>query len=100
MLMEKQKRRDEVEITYDVLKVVKDYGKIRKTRLMQLANLTTNLAKKYLTELEKKHLISKDNDGFYFITEKGRELLEKLEIIRKHENEIKNLINEIKKSLR
>ncbi|BCU68117.1 hypothetical protein HS7_15540 [Sulfolobales archaeon HS-7] len=86
------KKRDRYELIGDILETIRPG--VRKTRLMYQANLSFDLANKYIEELEMKGLIIKRADMF-FLTERGKLVLDKL---RKY-NENKRSIDQITDSL-
>ncbi|MEW9491416.1 MAG: winged helix-turn-helix domain-containing protein [Candidatus Aramenus sulfurataquae] len=90
-------RRDQLDITVDVLEVI-DGGMGSKSGIMKNANLSSVLAEKYTSILAEKGLITY-KDGRYEITEKGKQVLERLRRIRRLQLEIDELINSVSKEL-
>jgi predicted transcriptional regulator len=77
------RRRSRLEIIYTVLKLLSISGPFRKTRIMQYANLNTRKFKDYVDDmLVKKGFIDiKNEGGLYEITQRGRQLLQVLEML-------------------
>jgi len=73
-------KRDRVTILRDILRAVKDARResIRKTNIMQSANLSTDQFKKYLTLMYINGLIKIDGDG-YQLTDRGLAFLNMFE---------------------
>jgi len=74
-------KRDRVTIIRDILRAVKDFKReegIRKTNIMQSANLSSDQFKKYLTLMYINGLVKFDGDG-YRLTEKGLAFLNMFE---------------------
>ncbi|MBP7708717.1 hypothetical protein KA107_03450 [Candidatus Pacearchaeota archaeon] len=84
------KKRNRLEIIYDILRVIRDRsGKIKPTHILYKSNLSHQMMGEYLEELkEKEFIIEKktERSKTFFITEKGEEYLSKF-------NEIKNFAN-------
>lgn len=79
------KKRTKLEITRDILIVLKKSRKIRVTRLVHKSNLTNNTIKPYLRNLKENELIEtyeKDGNKYYQIKEKGREFLREFNKIK------------------
>ncbi len=90
-------RRDQLDIVIDVLEVISG-GMGSKSGIMKNANLSSSMAEKYTSILEEKGLITFSN-GRYEITEKGRQVLDRLRRIRKLQLEIDELISSVSKEL-
>jgi predicted transcriptional regulator len=79
------KKRERLEVIYDILKVVQNNNNfVRPTRLLYASNLSPQMFKEYVEELTAKKLIAEnDKDGkkSYSLTTKGFEFLEKYRII-------------------
>jgi predicted transcriptional regulator len=75
-----KKERNKWEIILDILKVTKEERKVKKTRIMQRANLDWRNFKKYFDHLQTDGFITKCNHDpdCYELTEKGKNLLQKL----------------------
>jgi predicted transcriptional regulator len=76
------KRRDRLDVIEDVLKVANNAKGANKTRLVYLSNLNFNRLSDFLGFLMEKQLLEKMDDTNYTTTQKGREFLKQLEIIR------------------
>jgi predicted transcriptional regulator len=85
------------DIIHDVLQSCKNGS--RKTRLMYSANLSYYLTIKYVSFLENARLIARKDD-MYFLTEKGRTLLEKLNKYRNMRAELEKILKEIGDAIR
>jgi predicted transcriptional regulator len=75
-----KKERNRWEIILDILRVTKEDGNMKKTRIMQRANLDWRNFKKYFDYLQADGFITKCNHDpdCYELTEKGKNLLQKL----------------------
>ena len=75
------KKRERLEVVYDILYTVRDYNNsIKPTRLQQKSNLSPQMFKEYTEELlEKRFLVSEEKEGHktYVLTNKGYEFLAK-----------------------
>ncbi len=85
--MDKIKKRDRIEIVYDILKNIQDnQNSIKPTPLMRYSNLSTNSFNEYITELIEKEMIKelrdKKNRKYITLTNKGMEFIEKYKQIR------------------
>jgi predicted transcriptional regulator len=99
MALFNKRKRDKYDIYHDILKACKStVGGINKTRLMYSANLTFEVANKYLPLLEKSGLIAR-KDNLYFITKKGEEVLQKLTKFKEIKGEMKEIIEKLKEEL-
>ena len=90
-----RKKRSRYEIVLEVLEVCQNGAK--KTWVMYRANLSYDLTTNYLSVLMKEGLIE-NKDGLYYITDKGKELLELLKAWKQRKDEMSELtkkINEI-----
>ncbi|BCU67634.1 hypothetical protein HS7_10710 [Sulfolobales archaeon HS-7] len=92
--MVNRKKRTSISILWDILNVVRNGAK--KTAIMNKANLSYELTEKYLNRLIDGGLVIKKDDT-YVITNKGKELLEKIVTLRKKQEEIKQIIRDINK---
>lgn len=75
------KKRERLEVIFDILKVVRDSGNsIKPTRLLYASNLSPQMFKEYVEELLEKEFmrINADKKGrkFYSLTDKGYKFLE------------------------
>ncbi len=81
-----ERKRNKLEVIYDILKVIREKsGKIKPTHILYKSNLSYLMMKDYLNELIEKGLIKeqKFNDKrSYIITQKGRDYLEKFNLIQ------------------
>ncbi len=84
-----ERKRNRIEIIYDILRVIQDKGgKIKKTHIMYKANLSHNQMKLYLNELYKKGLIKDNissNKHLIQITKKGEDFSERYVQVREFE---------------
>ncbi len=69
--------RDRHDITFEILR--KAVSGKRKTELMRDVGLSYTQSKQYLSMLQKKELLEKDEEGRFKTTKKGLEFLEKCE---------------------
>ncbi len=74
------KERSRWEIILDILKVTREEGKVKKTRMMHKANLDWRNFKRYFDFLQADGFIAKCNldPDRYELTEKGKNLLQRL----------------------
>lgn len=84
--MDKMRKRDRLEVIYDILKTIQDnHNSIKPTPLLRYSNLSSQSFSEYYTELLSKSLIKeiKDKKGKKFITltDKGFKFLEKYKLI-------------------
>nr|CAH65785.1 putative transcriptional regulator [Sulfolobus neozealandicus] len=70
-----RKKRTKYEILHDILSVCENGAK--KTWIMYKANLSHELTNEYINELIEKGLIVQ-KDGLYYLTDKGKQLLDLL----------------------
>lgn len=73
------KKRERLEIIKDILQSVRENGKIRSTRLLYSSNLSPQMFKGYVSELQSKGFIEEVNEKngkFLKITKKGNQYLE------------------------
>ncbi|VVB87553.1 Winged helix-turn-helix [uncultured archaeon] len=75
-----KRERSKWEIILDILKVVEEEEKIKKTRVMQKACLDWRNFQRHFDFMLKEGFMAKCNPeiGYYELTEKGRNLLNKL----------------------
>ena len=92
----RRRKRSKYEIVHDILSNCQNGAK--KTWVMYRANLSYDLTASYLNELIKNGLIEA-RDGFYYTTEKGKQLLELLDKWLKVNSESIALLNQIKQYL-
>jgi predicted transcriptional regulator len=92
----RRKKRSRYEIIHDVLDQCQTGSK--KTWVMYRANLSYDLTTNYLNELEKLGLVE-NKDGLYYITEKGKQLLELLRAWRQKKAELDEITKKIKEIL-
>ncbi|MCI4407557.1 MAG: winged helix-turn-helix domain-containing protein [Thermofilum sp.] len=92
----RRKKRSRYEIIHDVLDQCQTGSK--KTWVMYRANLSYDLTTGYLNELEKMGLVE-SKDGLYYITEKGKQLLELLRAWRQKKAELVEVTKKIKEIL-
>jgi len=76
-------KRSKLELYIDVLRVIKK-GQSKPTRIMYSSNLSWNPLKEALDLLESQRAITSKTDGDrkqYFITEKGRSVIEQFDTV-------------------
>ena len=92
----RRKKRSRYEIIHDVLDQCQTGSK--KTWVMYRANLSYDLTTNYLNELEKLGLVE-NKEGLYYISDKGKQLLELLRTWRQKKSELDDITKEIKEIL-
>ncbi|MEM3320336.1 MAG: winged helix-turn-helix domain-containing protein [Metallosphaera sp.] len=92
-----KRKRSDLDIILDILSSLQN-GSVPKTRLLYKANLTYVTAEKYISILLTKDIIKKQSNSFY-ITDKGKKILEILNKYRDKMNEINELLELLKKEL-
>ncbi len=92
----RRKKRSKYEIIQDVLDQCQSGSK--KTWVMYRANLSYDLTTNYLNELEKLGLVE-NKEGLYYITEKGKQLLELLKAWRQKKSELNDIAKLIREYL-
>ncbi len=90
-------KRDQIDIIVDVLEVIGE-GLGSKSGIMKNANLSNTITEKYIKILKDKGLIDYV-EGRYVITEKGKNLLQRLRKLRELEVELAELFNSVSKEL-
>jgi predicted transcriptional regulator len=79
------KKRDRLQVIYDILKVIKEKnGKIKPTHILYKSNLSHQMMEEYLNELIEKDFILEEkeqNSKTYSIKPKGMEYLNQYKII-------------------
>ena len=91
-----RKKRTKYEIVHDILENCQNGAK--KTWVMYRANLSYDLTTNYLNDLAKRGLIE-NKDGLYYITDKGKQLLELLKVWRQKKSEIVDITKKIEEIL-
>jgi predicted transcriptional regulator len=80
-----EKKRNRLEIIYDILRVIRDRnGKIKPTHILYKSNLSHQMMNEYLSELINKGFvveISQKKGKTYGITEKGNNYLSQFSLI-------------------
>jgi len=80
------KKRNRLEIIYDILRVIKDRsGRIKPTHILYKSNLSHQMMEEYLSELIEKEFIRElktKNGRTYEIMAKGLNYVEKFSLIR------------------
>lgn len=84
--MDKIRRRDRLEVIYDILKIIRHYNNsIKPTPLLRYSNLSSQSFSDYLTELMEKGFVKEITDEkgkkFLTLTDKGFRYLEKYKMI-------------------
>ncbi|BBL46938.1 winged helix-turn-helix domain-containing protein [Metallosphaera sedula] len=92
-----RKKRTEFDIEHDILSACK--SGIRKTALMYKANLSYELAKKYISRLLRRGFISFDGT-LYYTTESGLKRLEDLEEFQKKRSEFEAICEKLRSASR
>jgi predicted transcriptional regulator len=97
-----KKERTRWEIILDILKITKEEKKVKKTRIMQRANLDWRNFKKYLDYLQTDGFITKCNPDpdRYELTEKGKNLLHKLKEVAELMDVTPRIANQIQNTAR
>lgn len=85
------KKRNSLEIIHDILKVIDlKKGNIKPTHILYKSNLSTNMLKSYLSELETKGFIKEKTDKngrkTYELTELGSNYLKEYSVIKSFTN--------------
>jgi len=81
-----EKKRNRLEIIYDILRVISERnGKIKPTHILYKSNLSHQMMNEYLTELIQKGFITqgktKQGGRTYLVTDKGLKYLEQFNLI-------------------
>jgi predicted transcriptional regulator len=76
------RKRDRLEVIYDILKIVQEHhNSIKSTPLLRYSNLSSQRFSEYLDELLEKKFIKEIRDSnerkFYTLTDKGFQYIEK-----------------------
>lgn len=84
--MDKIRRRDRLEVIYDILTIIRHYNNsIKPTPLLRYSNLSSQSFSDYLTELLEKGFVKEITDEkgkkFLTLTDKGFKYLEKYKMI-------------------
>ncbi|ARM77186.1 winged helix-turn-helix domain-containing protein [Acidianus manzaensis] len=90
-------KRDQLEIIIDMMEVI-NKGYNSKSAVMKYANLSNTLLEKYIDVLVSKGLIEYSG-GYYKLTDRGLQLLEKLRKIRELNLRLAELINSVANDL-
>lgn len=81
------RRRERIEIIYDILKVIQDKGgKAKPTHILYKSNLSSQMLKEYLNYLIEKNFLQQTKDSkskFYTLTDKGYKYIEDYSTIKK-----------------
>lgn len=79
------KKRERLEVIYDMLRVIRDsHNKIKPTRLLYASNLSQKMFKTYVEELTEKNFIEsyeEKKSKYFTLTEKGFEFLKEYKAI-------------------
>lgn len=81
------KKRDRLEVIYDILKIIQDKGNsIKPTPLLRFSNLSSKSFSEYFEELKSKEfikeLIDKKDRKYITLTDKGFNYLQKYKMIK------------------
>ena len=88
-----RKKRTRYEIIHDILSQCENGAK--KTWLMYKANLSYELTNNYINKLVEKELIIQ-KDGLYYLTDKGRKLLDLLKDYKEKKQGLDKVVAQIK----
>ncbi|BAB65657.1 MULTISPECIES: winged helix-turn-helix domain-containing protein [Sulfolobaceae] len=88
-----RKKRTRYEIIHDILSQCENGAK--KTWLMYKANLSYELTNNYINKLVEKELIVQ-KDGLYYLTDKGRKLLDLLKDYKEKKSGLDKVVAQIK----
>jgi len=79
------KKRERLEIIKDILKVLQTNRKMKPTRLLYASNLSPQMFKDYISELQMKKFIKLEQDkkdkNFFLLTDKGHNFLQEYKVI-------------------
>lgn len=80
------KKRDRLEVIYDILKIVRDHhNSIKPTPLLRYSNLSSQRFSEYIAEMLEKDFLKdvrdKKDKRFFTLTDKGFKYLEKYDMI-------------------
>ena len=79
------KKRERLEIIKDILKVLQINRKMKPTRLLYASNLSPQMFKDYISELQMKKFIKLEQDkkdkNFFLLTDKGHNFLQEYKVI-------------------
>ncbi|QIW24444.1 hypothetical protein EWF20_09955 [Sulfolobus sp. S-194] len=93
-----KRKRTEYQIMFQILDALSK-GPLPKTKLMYKADLTYVVSEKYLPYLQNIGAIKKDKE-LYYITEKGYEIRNLLETYIRKAEEIKKVLEELKRTIK
>ena len=91
-----RRKRSRYEIVHDILDQCQNGAK--KTWVMYRANLSYDLATNYLNDLVKRGLVE-NREGMFYITDKGKQLLEVLKAWKEKRKELEALAEQVKQLL-
>ena len=78
------KKRERLEIIKDILKVLQTNRKMKPTRLLYASNLSPQMFKDYISELQMKKFIKLEQDkkdkNFFLLTDKGHNFLQEYKV--------------------
>jgi len=80
------KKRERLQVIFDILKAVRDHNKIGPTRLLYASNLSPQMFKEYTDELVNKEFVTitqQKNKKIFQLTDKGYKFLEEYQTITK-----------------
>lgn len=86
-----KKKRERLEVIYDILSTVNTKTKIGPTRLLQLSNLSPKMYRDYIDKLLSRGLLEEKKEGnrkIYSVTEKGYIFIERYRIFSHFIDEI------------
>ena len=88
-----RKKRSKYEIVHDILDQCQNGAK--KTWIMYRANLSYDLTTNYLNDLVKRGLVE-NREGLFYITDKGKQLLEVLKAWKEKKAGVEELVRKIR----
>ena len=94
------KYRHRLEIIRDILLVVSDNDRVRKTHIMYGANLGYKILMRYLEELLKLGLLECDGKSCYFLKEKGERFLKLYEEYERRNRDLEEQMCKLEKEKR
>lgn len=80
------KKRERMEVIYDILRIIRNNGTIKPTPLLRYSNLSSQRFSLYMAELLKKGLVKEavnaEGRKTISLTEKGQRYLDKYKVIK------------------
>lgn len=79
------KKRERLQVIHDILRVIRDNrNKVKPTHLLYKSNLSHQMMKDYLNELQEKGFIEQTKEGnnkFFMLTDKGFNYLNEYQVV-------------------